>query len=52
MGALGEWKNEEDRAVGSRQTGWRIARGRGRSQGAETWVLQPRRTREVFCLNQ
>lgn len=35
LGALGEWKNEEDRAVGSRQTDWRIARGRGRSQGTE-----------------
>lgn len=33
LGALGEWENEEDRAVRSRQTGWRIARGRGRSQG-------------------
>lgn len=33
LGALGEWENEEYRAVGNRQTGWRIARGRGRSQG-------------------
>lgn len=32
LGALGEWENEGYRAVGSRQTGWRIARGRGRSQ--------------------